>query len=56
MNARIHHVGHDDPGAQVTVSGATMPKSAPHEEAAARFLAFLVSPEGQSVLAAAAAD
>ena len=56
MASRIHYGDHDDPGAQITVSGAAILKSAPHKAAAESFLAFLVSPEGQTVIAKAAAD
>ena len=56
MTSRIHYIGHKDPGAQITVSGATMLKSAPHKKEAEQFLAFLVSPEGQQAIAATAAD
>ncbi|MDX7950444.1 extracellular solute-binding protein [Lichenihabitans sp. Uapishka_5] len=56
MASRIHYIGHGDPGAQITVSGAAMLKAAPHPEEAQRFLAFLVSPEGQQAIAATAAD
>lgn len=56
MASRIHYIGHKDPGAQITVSGATMLKSAPHKKEAEEFLAFLVSPEGQKAIAATAAD
>ena len=56
MNARIHYVGHKDPGAFITISGATILKSAPHRDAAEKFLAYLVSAEGQAVIAKTAAD
>lgn len=56
MKARIHYIGHKDAGALVTVSAAAILKSAPHKAEAEQFLSFLVSPEGQTAVAAAAAD
>ncbi|UDL95968.1 extracellular solute-binding protein [Lichenihabitans sp. PAMC28606] len=56
MNARVHYVGHKDPGSLVTVSAAAILKSAPHPDVAQKFLAFLASADGQTAVAAAAAD
>lgn len=51
MTSRIHHFGHGDLGALLNVSGAAVLKSAPHPEAAQRFLAFLVSAPAQEMMA-----
>ncbi len=51
MTSRIHHFGHGDVGALLNVSGAAVLKSAPHADAAQRFLAFLVSRPAQEMLA-----
>ena len=56
LNARVHYIGHKDPGALITVSGAGIPLHAPHPVNAQAFLAYLVSEEGQKVLAASAGD
>jgi len=37
---------------EVIAYGLTIPSNAPHPEAAARFIAFLLGPEGQSIMAA----
>lgn len=56
INAANHYFTVPDAGGLVTISGAAMLKSAPHPAAAKAFLAFLVSPEGQQVIANAADD
>ncbi len=56
LEARVHYIGHKDPGALVTVSGIGIPKYAPHKAEAEKFAAFAVSAEGQKVLAEAAGD
>lgn len=50
MRSRIHHFAGGDPGALVNISGAAALKSSPHQEAAQRFLAFLVSRPVQEML------
>jgi iron(III) transport system substrate-binding protein len=40
-----------DPGYVIDVSGAAVLRSSPHQAAARRFLAFLVSAQGQEIIA-----
>jgi iron(III) transport system substrate-binding protein len=56
LNARVHYIGHKDPGALLTLSGIGIPKFAPHRAEAEKFLAFAASEEGQTVLAASGGD
>jgi iron(III) transport system substrate-binding protein len=49
--ARITHLAPADPGYVVDVSGAAIMKSSRHLAAAQKFLAFLVSKQGQDVIA-----
>lgn len=56
LKARVHYIGHKDPGALITVSGAAILKYAPHRAEAEKFMAFLVSEEGQKLLTTAAGD
>jgi iron(III) transport system substrate-binding protein len=49
-SALAYYAAHD-PGDLLNVSGAAVLKSSSHQAAAQAFLAFLVSPEGQEVLA-----
>lgn len=56
LNVKVHYVGHQDPGALITVSGVGIPEYAPHRAEAEKFVAYLVSPEGQNILAQAAGD
>jgi len=51
MRSQLHYFGHHDPGALLNVSPAGMLKSSKHPDLAQAFLAFLVSEEGQQVLA-----
>jgi iron(III) transport system substrate-binding protein len=48
--ARITHFAAGDPGYVVDVSGAAVLKSSTHQAAAQKFLAFLVSKEGQEII------
>lgn len=56
MASAIHYVGRHDPGALVTVSGAAVLKSSKNRELADRFLAFMVSEEGQRAISHAVAE
>ncbi len=49
--AEITHFAPGDPGYVVDVSGAAVLKSSAHQAAAQKFLAFLVSQQGQSIIA-----
>lgn len=50
--SRLHYFSTPDPGGLLLASGAAIPKSAPHEAQAQRFLAWLTSPDGgQQVVA-----
>jgi iron(III) transport system substrate-binding protein len=48
--ARITHFAAGDPGYVVDVSGAAILKSSTHQAAAQKFLAFLVSKQGQEII------
>ncbi|MFA5522287.1 MAG: extracellular solute-binding protein [Castellaniella sp.] len=56
MNSALHFSGPGDPGALITVSAAGVLKTAPNADAAQRLVEFMVSPEGQGVLAKAVAE
>jgi iron(III) transport system substrate-binding protein len=49
--ARIAHLAPGDPGYVIDVSGAGVLKSSAHQAAAQKFVAFLVSKQGQSIIA-----
>jgi iron(III) transport system substrate-binding protein len=51
MHSALHYYSPGDAGNLVDVSGAAVLKSSLHPDAAQKFLAYLVSPEGQSLLA-----
>ncbi len=51
VHAALAYFGPGDPGYVEDVSGAGVLKSSPHQAAAQKFLAFLTSRQGQSVLA-----
>jgi iron(III) transport system substrate-binding protein len=51
VHSQITHFAPRDPGYVVDVSGAAVLKSSRHQAAAQKFLAFLVSKQGQSVIA-----
>jgi iron(III) transport system substrate-binding protein len=55
-HSRIHHFGTRDVGALINVSGAAVLNSSTHQEAAQRFVAFLVSAPVQSGLGAGSVD
>jgi iron(III) transport system substrate-binding protein len=50
VRSKLHYFGHGDPGALVDVSGAGALRSSANPALAQRFLAFLVSREGQSAM------
>ena len=50
-HAQITHLAAHDPGYVIDVSGAAVLKSSKHQAEAQRFLAFLVSPKGQEIIA-----
>ncbi len=50
-HARITHFAPHDPGYVVDVSGAAVLKSSSHQAAAQKFVAFLVSKQGQEIIA-----
>lgn len=49
--ARIAHLAPHDPGYVIDVSGAGVLKSSQHQKAAQEFVAFLVSQQGQGIIA-----
>jgi iron(III) transport system substrate-binding protein len=51
VHSDITHFAAGDPGYVVDVSGAAILKSSTHQAAAQKFLAFLVSKQGQSIIA-----
>jgi iron(III) transport system substrate-binding protein len=56
MHSQITHFAPQDPGYVVDVSGAAVLKSSKHQQAAQRFLAFLVSQQGQDIIARASGN
>ncbi len=51
MHSALHYYAAESPGDLVNVSGAAVLKSSTHQAAAQRFLAFLVSEQGQQTIA-----
>jgi iron(III) transport system substrate-binding protein len=51
LHSALHYYAPHDPGALLNVSGAAVLKSSSHQAAAQAFVAFLVSSEGQEVIA-----
>lgn len=51
LPSKLLYLGHKDPGALVSISGAGVLKSAPDPKAAQEFLAYITSPAGQKVIA-----
>jgi iron(III) transport system substrate-binding protein len=51
VHSKITHFAPGDPGYVIDVSGAAVLKSSRHQAAAQKFLAFLVSKQGQSIIA-----
>jgi iron(III) transport system substrate-binding protein len=56
MHSQITYFAPRDPGYVINVSGAAVLKSSKHQEAAQKFLAFLVSQQGQDIIARASND
>ena len=56
MHSDITYFAPHDPGYVVDVSGAAVLKSSKHQAAAQKFLAFLVSKQGQEIIAQASGD
>lgn len=50
MKSALFYFGHKDPGALITVSAAGILKSSKKQEAAQKFLAFMVSADGQQAI------
>jgi iron(III) transport system substrate-binding protein len=51
MHSNVAHLAPGDPGYVIDVSGAAVLKSSTHQSAAQKFVAFLVSKQGQEILA-----
>jgi iron(III) transport system substrate-binding protein len=51
IHSKIAYLAAGDPGYVVDVSGAAALKSSAHQAAAQKFLAYLVSPQGQEIIA-----
>jgi len=56
MHSQITYFAPRDPGYVIDVSGAAVLKSSQHQAAAQKFLAFLVSQQGQDIIARAAGN
>ena len=56
MHSQITYFAPHDPGYVIDVSGAAVLKSSKHQAAAQKFLAFLVSQQGQDIIARAASN
>ena len=56
VQSAIYNIGHGDPGTLITVSGAGVLKTASNAEAAQRFVAYMVSAEGQAAIVGAIAE
>ncbi len=56
IHSRIYHFRNGDIGGLINVSGAAILKSSHHQDAAQRFLAFIVSQKAQKLLAASDID
>jgi iron(III) transport system substrate-binding protein len=56
MVSKIYHFSHGDPGGLINISGAAVLKYAPHPQAAAKLLAFMVSKPAQTLLAHSTVD
>jgi iron(III) transport system substrate-binding protein len=50
MKSALHYIGHKDPGALIMVSAAAILKSSKKQDAAQKFLAFMVSEAGQKAI------
>lgn len=56
VKSALFYFGHKDPGALITVSAAGVLKSSRKQDAAQKFLAFMVSAEGQQAIADSVAE
>jgi iron(III) transport system substrate-binding protein len=56
MKSALYDFGHKDTGAFITVSAAGIQKTTKNQPAAEKFIAFMVSPEGQSAIAKSVAE
>jgi len=56
MHSQITYFAPHDPGYVIDVSGAAVLKYSKHQAAAQKFLAFLVSPQGEEIIARAAGN
>jgi iron(III) transport system substrate-binding protein len=56
MKSALYYFEHKDPGALITVSAAGILKTSKNQPAAEKFIAFMVSAEGQSVIAKSVAE
>jgi iron(III) transport system substrate-binding protein len=56
MHSQLAYFAPHDPGYVIDVSGAAVLKSSKHQAAAQKFLAFLVSEQGQDIIARAAGN
>ncbi len=56
MKSALHYVGHQDPGALITVSAAGILKSSKKQETAQKFVEFMVSADGQQAIADSVAE
>ena len=56
MHSQLAYFAPHDPGYVIDVSGAAVLKSSKHQAAAQKFLAFLVSEQGQEIIARAAGN
>jgi iron(III) transport system substrate-binding protein len=56
MHSQVAYFAPHDPGYVINVSGAAVLKSSRHQAAAQKFLAFLVSKQGQDIIARAAGN
>lgn len=56
MKSALFYFGHKDPGALITVSAAGILKSSKKQETAQKFLAFMVSADGQQAIADSVAE
>src|ERR1700722_281640 len=56
MHSRLAYFAPHDPGYVIDVSGAAVLKSSKHQAAAQKFLAFLVSKQGQEIIARASGN
>ena len=56
MHSQLAYFAPHDPGYVIDVSGAAVLKSSPHQAAAQKFLAFLVSKQGEEIIGRAAGN